>query len=102
MTCKIGAGLTAESKFLVRKSKKNFGQKKPSIAPASWSRKSCQSRRKDLKTILVNIQQADVSIMRRAQWFLINLPMLLRGATSRPASSVRMDMSCNSYDVRKG
>ena len=36
-TCRIGTGFTAESKFLVRKSKKNLGQKKPSIAPASWS-----------------------------------------------------------------
>ena len=37
MTCRIGTGFTALSKFLVRKSKKNLGQKKPSIAPASWS-----------------------------------------------------------------
>jgi hypothetical protein len=37
MTCRTGTGFTAVSKFLVRKSKKNFGQKKPSIAPASWS-----------------------------------------------------------------
>ena len=37
MTCRIGTGFTAASKFLVRKSKKNLGQKKPSIAPASWS-----------------------------------------------------------------
>jgi hypothetical protein len=37
MTCRIGTGFTAVSKFLVKKSKKNLGQKKPSIAPASWS-----------------------------------------------------------------
>ena len=36
-TCRIGTGFTAASKFFVRKSKKNLGQKKPSIAPASWS-----------------------------------------------------------------
>jgi len=33
----MGTGLTAASKFLVRKSKKNLGQKKASRAPASWS-----------------------------------------------------------------
>jgi hypothetical protein len=36
-TCRMGTGLTAASKFLVRKSKKNLGQKKASRAPASWS-----------------------------------------------------------------
>ena len=30
MVCRIGIGFTAESKFFVKKSKKNLGQKKPS------------------------------------------------------------------------
>ena len=37
MVCRMGTGLTAESKFLVRKSKKNFGQKKASREAATWS-----------------------------------------------------------------
>lgn len=35
--CNIGIGLTARSKFVVRKSQKNFGQKNPSRAAATWS-----------------------------------------------------------------
>jgi hypothetical protein len=37
ITCKMGRGLTATSRFLVRKSQNIFGQKKPSIAAAIWS-----------------------------------------------------------------
>jgi hypothetical protein len=37
MIWRIGKGFTAPSRFLVRKSKKIFGQKKPSIAAATWS-----------------------------------------------------------------
>jgi hypothetical protein len=37
MICRIGSGLTATSRFLVRKSQKIFGQKKPSIEAAIWS-----------------------------------------------------------------
>ena len=39
MVCNMGMGLTAESKFFVRKSKKNFGQKNPSRLAAIWSNK---------------------------------------------------------------
>jgi hypothetical protein len=37
MICKIGTGFTAPSRFLVRKSQKILGQKKPSTAAATWS-----------------------------------------------------------------
>jgi hypothetical protein len=35
MICNIGRGFTAKSRFLVRKSQKTFGQKKPSTAAAT-------------------------------------------------------------------
>lgn len=35
--CKTGKGFTAPSRFLVRKSQKILGQKKPSSAAAIWS-----------------------------------------------------------------
>lgn len=35
MICRIGKGLTAKSRFLVRKSQKTLGQKKPSTAAAT-------------------------------------------------------------------
>lgn len=103
MTCRIGTGFTAASKFLVRKSKKNLGQKKPSIAPASWSGRLCQSLAlliRDLATL--DLQHADVRIMSRAQWFFISLPMLLRGAESQPAGSRSNSRSWYSYDNRCG
>jgi len=37
MICNIGAGLTAESRVLVRKSQNILGQKKASTAAAIWS-----------------------------------------------------------------
>ena len=37
MICRIGRGFTARSRFLVRKSQKILGQKKPSTAAATWS-----------------------------------------------------------------
>ena len=37
MVCRTGTGFTAPSKFLVRKSKKNLGQKKPSSDAAKWT-----------------------------------------------------------------
>lgn len=37
MVCRMGIGLTAPSRFLVRKSQNILGQKKPSIAAATWS-----------------------------------------------------------------
>lgn len=39
MDCSTGIGFTAPSRFLVRKSQKILGQKKPSIAAAIWSRR---------------------------------------------------------------
>lgn len=37
MICNIGTGFTAGSKVFVKKSKRIFGQKKPSRAAAIWS-----------------------------------------------------------------
>ena len=37
MTWRTGTGLTAPSRFLVRKSQNILGQKKPSMAAATWS-----------------------------------------------------------------
>jgi hypothetical protein len=37
MIWRMGKGFTAKSRFLVRKSQNIFGQKKPSIAAATWS-----------------------------------------------------------------
>jgi hypothetical protein len=37
MIWRIGSGLTIGSKFVVRKSQKILGQKKPSSAAATWS-----------------------------------------------------------------
>ena len=37
MVCRMGTGLTAPSRFLVRKSKKILGQKKPSMLADIWS-----------------------------------------------------------------
>lgn len=37
MICSMGMGFTAPSRFLVRKSQKILGQKKPSMAAATWS-----------------------------------------------------------------
>jgi len=59
MICRTGKGLTAPSRFFVRKSQKILGQKKPSIEAATW-------------------YEAAVRTMSRAQWFLMSLPMVLR------------------------
>lgn len=40
MTWRIGMGRTAPSRFVVRKSQKTFGQKKPSKDAAVWSKKN--------------------------------------------------------------
>jgi hypothetical protein len=37
IVCRAGKGFTAPSRFFVRKSQKILGQKKPSIAAATWS-----------------------------------------------------------------
>ena len=39
ITCRMGTGRTAPSRFVVRKSQKIFGQKKPSKDAAIWSEK---------------------------------------------------------------
>ena len=57
MICKIGTGLTAPLRLVVRKSQKTLGQKKPSSAAAIW-------------------YAAAVRMMRRAQWFLMSFPMV--------------------------
>ena len=46
MICRMGIGRTAKSKFLVRKSKKNLGQKKASRVAANWSERHVVSRRR--------------------------------------------------------
>ena len=64
MIWRIGKGLTMPSKILVRKSQKTLGQKKPSRAAAHW-------------------YVAAVRMMRRAQWFLMSLPIVIRNRWSR-------------------
>ena len=69
-------GLTAGSRFLVRKSKKILGQKNASSAAPTWSG-GCQYLFY-VAMAAVDVQNAAARTMRRPQWFLINLPMLLR------------------------
>lgn len=76
MIWRAGIGLTAPSRFLVRKSQKILGQKKASIAAHIWSEwsqflKPSARRRK-------HAQAAAVRMTRRAQWFLINFPIVCR------------------------
>lgn len=61
--CKAGMGLTAPSKFLVRKSQKILGQRNPSIAAMNW------------------IAAAERAISR-AKWFLMSLPIVKMGCFS--------------------
>lgn len=53
----MGTGLTAPLRFVVRKSQKTLGQKKPSSAAAIW-------------------YDAAVRMMSRAQWFLMSFPIV--------------------------
>ena len=58
-------GLTAPLRLVVRKSQKTLGQKKPSMLAAIWYVDA-------------------VRMMRRAQWFLISLPIFgVRGGFER-------------------
>ena len=73
MICSTGIGLTAPSKFLVRKSQNTLGQKKPWRAAATWSAQESQSRSQFARRN--NLQAAAVSMIRRARWFLMSLPI---------------------------
>lgn len=86
MICSVGKGFTAPSRFLVRKSQKILGQNMHCRAAAIWSvqRKGhvslCGSvglERGQLREKR-DVQVAAVRMTRRAQWFLINLPMAKR------------------------
>lgn len=84
MIWRMGTGRTAGSRFVVRKSQKSFGQKKAKMEAAVWSVWSCQSVSRSVGQWMdgcrwgklgENVQAAAVRIMRRAQWFLISLPI---------------------------
>ncbi len=70
-------GFMAGSRVLVRKSQRILGQKMAWREAASWSRGGglvggCGRGRGE-------VQMAAVRMMRRAQWFLMSLPMVRRG-----------------------
>ena len=57
MIGRTGTGFTEASRFMSEKSKKAFGQMNPSIEAPTWN-------------------AADVRMRSRAQWFLINFPIV--------------------------
>lgn len=68
-------GRTAPSRFVVRKSQKTFGQKKPSKDAAIWSYKNLSAFSQETLDVEACSQAAAVRIIRRAQWFLMSFPM---------------------------
>lgn len=75
MTWRIGMGRTAPSRFVVRKSQKTFGQKKPSKDAAIWSNKNLSAFSQETLDMEACSQAAAVRMIRRAQWFLMSFPM---------------------------
>jgi len=75
--CSTGIGFTAPSRLYVRKSQNILGQKKHSSAAAIWSVSLLWLVQRFLRCYVErNIQAPAVRMMSRAQWFLINLPMM--------------------------
>ena len=74
MICRAGIGLTAPSRFLVRKSQKILGQKKASMAAHIWSGGGSVDGT-PYSMLGIYAQAAAVRMTKRAQWFLINFPM---------------------------
>ena len=77
MIWRMGKGLTAESRFLVRKSQKILGQKKASRAAAIWSVVLLVHVQMVGCVVFGHLQAAAVRMTNLAQWFLINLPMVM-------------------------
>ena len=75
MICSTGTGLTAPSRFLVRKSQKILGQKKASRAAAIWSVVLLVHVQMVGCVVFGHLQAAAVRMTNLAQWFLINFPM---------------------------
>lgn len=91
-------GRTAPSRFVVRKSQKTLGQKKPSRDAAIWSKSICQLSVKEKLDVEASSQAAAVRIIRRAQWFFMSFPMrCVRLRRSEPRKTRNLtDKKCSS------